>query len=140
MKLDRRRFLIGSAVAAIAASAKGTLPLAESREHNSPQVSGNPLKIPPVISGGTLNVAPANTQVMTGAATRVLAINNTFPAPTIRVRKGDTFNAHIVNNLTDDVVLHWHGQHVPAIMDGHPKYAIAPGASTDITFPVVNRA
>ncbi|HYM19556.1 MAG TPA: multicopper oxidase domain-containing protein [Candidatus Kapabacteria bacterium] len=137
MRLSRRRFLTGSAVAALAVAAGKKLPL---KNKHSALVSGNPLLIPSEISGGNLTIATATAQIFSGSNTNILSINGSYPAPTIRIKKSQTFSAHILNNLADDLVLHWHGQHVPAVMDGHPKYAIKSGQSADITFPVINRA
>jgi FtsP/CotA-like multicopper oxidase with cupredoxin domain len=69
----------------------------------------------------------------------VLSINNTFPgstfpAPTIKLKKGDTFKALVTNNLNEPTVLHWHGIRAPSDMDGHPKYAIAPGGTYDVHY------
>lgn len=32
-----------------------------------------------------------------------------------------------INDLPESTIIHWHGLHVPEDMDGHPRFAIAPG-------------
>jgi FtsP/CotA-like multicopper oxidase with cupredoxin domain len=44
------------------------------------------------------------------------------------------------NELPDPTIIHWHGLKIPEEMDGHPRYAIAPGKSYDYDFQVINRA
>lgn len=40
----------------------------------------------------------------------VMAINGTFPGPTIEATAGDTVNITLTNHLhTEGVVIHWHG-------------------------------
>ncbi len=135
--ITRRNFILTSAAALAAVALDKTTVHAS----NTPvTASGNSLKIPAEIPGGTLAIGNNSTQLFEGNPTNILSINTTYPAPTIRVKKGDSFSAHILNNLSDDVVLHWHGLHVPASMDGHPMNAIKSGMTADITYPIINRA
>lgn len=111
-----------------------------SKSHGERPLSMNPLKIPPVISGGTLTMASGSVAIFSGVDTNLLLVNNSFPAPTIKLNKGDTFSATIQNNLTAASVLHWHGIHSPANMSGHPKDAVDAGASYSVNFPIIQRA
>lgn len=135
--ITRRNFILTSAAALATVALDKTTLLAS----NTPvAASGNPLRIPSEIPGGTLAIGSSSTQLFDGNPTNILSINATYPAPTIRIKKGDNLSAHILNNMSDDVVLHWHGLHVPALMDGHPMNAIKSGASADINYTVINRA
>src|SRR5436190_8277587 len=98
------------------------------------------LRIPPVISGGSLHLTPANFNIYPGSATSMLLINDSFPAPTIKIKRGETFSATIFNDLQEESVLHWHGIHAPAGMSGHPKDAVDAGKSYSVSFPIVQRA
>lgn len=102
--------------------------------------SGNPLRFPPAYSGTTLTAAVTQQSVFSGAPTEVWTFNESYPAPTIRVRRGDTFSTRLINNLPDETIIHWHGLVVPHEMDGHPRNAIAPGASFDYSFKINQRA
>ena len=139
--MKRRSFIKGITQAGIIAAASPNLGslFAKSLEKLSPP-SYNELRIPKVISGGNLTVTSTTYQIYAGTDSNVLSINNTFPAPTIKLKKGDTFSAKIINNLSEKTNIHWHGIHDPATMDGHPKYPIAAGTSFDVTYPITQRA
>ena len=63
----------------------------------------------------------------------------TFQNPIIRVKRGSQFKARLQNGLKEPTIIHWHGLHVPGVMDGHPRTTIAPGAYYDYEFTVANR-
>ena len=63
-----------------------------------------------------------------------------FQNPIIRIKRGNQFNARLQNDLHDPTIIHWHGLHLPGIMDGHPRTTIAAGAHYDYAFPVTNRS
>ena len=62
-----------------------------------------------------------------------------FQNPILRIESGARFTASLDNALTEPTIIHWHGLHTPAQMDGHPKDTIAPGARFDYDFTVRNR-
>ncbi len=105
------------------------------------ELTGNPLRFPPVFTnGGTMTVASSNVAVWPGTTTQVTAINGSYPCPTVRVQRGSVFSAHVVNQLSEDATVHWHGLIAPEAMDGRPKDPILPGGSFTYTFPIVQRA
>ena len=105
------------------------------------ELTGNPLRFPPVFTnGGTMILSTANVIVWPGTTTQVIAINGSYPCPTVRVQRGATFSATLVNQLAEPATAHWHGLIVPENMDGHPKDPVAPGSSYTYSFPVVQRA
>ena len=59
--------------------------------------------------------------------------------PILRIRSGHRFNARLQNDLAEPTTIHWHGLHVPGLMDGHPRSTIAAGAHFDYDFAVPNR-
>lgn len=63
-----------------------------------------------------------------------------FVNPIIRIRKGQRFNARLDNHLDQPNIIHWHGLHVPANMDGQPRATLEPGGRFDYTYEVTNRA
>ena len=102
---------------------------------------GNSLRFPPPFTnGGTMILEQSNFQVWPSQNTQIIGINNSYPGPTVRINKGETFTAHFLNSFTEDATIHWHGLSVPELMDGHPKDAVHPGNSKTYTFPVINRA
>jgi FtsP/CotA-like multicopper oxidase with cupredoxin domain len=60
--------------------------------------------------------------------------------PIIRARNRQKVRIHFVNRLPEDSIVHWHGLHLPQKMDGHPMYAIRPGARFVYEFQLDNRA
>jgi FtsP/CotA-like multicopper oxidase with cupredoxin domain len=143
--ISRRTFIKGAAGMGVAAIA---VPEILSAIGNKPKIPGidplsitpQPLRIPPVITGGDLNMAPGSFAVFPNAMTNLLMVNNEFPAPTIKLKFGDTFAATIHNNLTVDSVLHWHGVTAPAAMGGHPANVVPAGSSYAVNFPIVQRS
>lgn len=104
------------------------------------ELTGNPLRFPPVFTnGGTMTLATSNVNVWPGQNTQVLAINSSYPGPSVVIQRGSNFTANFINNHTEPATIHWHGINAPELMDGHPKDAIAPGGSYTYTFPVINR-
>ena len=62
-----------------------------------------------------------------------------YQNPIIRIKRGSQFNARLQNGLSEPTIIHWHGLHVPGVMDGHPGTTIAAGARYDYAFTVTNR-
>ena len=62
-----------------------------------------------------------------------------YQNPILRIEKGARFTASLDNALTEPTIIHWHGLHTPAKMDGHPSDTIGPGARYDYDFTVRNR-
>ncbi|MEO5669892.1 MAG: multicopper oxidase domain-containing protein [Ramlibacter sp.] len=114
----------------------------------------------PVEPGGVdvhieLEAVPDQVAVLPGAPTRVWryrgrllrgevgaleASAGTYLGPIIRVRRGQRVRIDLVNRLPEPTIIHWHGLHVPEAIDGHPRFAIAPGERYVYEFTVVNRA
>jgi blue copper oxidase len=62
-----------------------------------------------------------------------------YQNPILRIESGARFSASLDNALTEPTIIHWHGLHTPAKMDGHPRDTIGPGARYDYDFTVRNR-
>jgi blue copper oxidase len=141
--MKRRDFLCWSfstiaftAATSVTLSACKTPPEATSADVNAPQA----LKLPTIVTGGTLTATYGSAQVRPGPLTSVLMINGNALAPTVKVQTGDAFNATFQNGLGEPSIIHWHGLSLPAEMDGHPKYAVASGQSYNYSFPIIQRA
>ena len=103
----------------------------------------NALFIPPTITGTTFNLSLATStkQFKTGAITNTYGYNgNSFWGPTLIMNKGDNVQMNVTNTLSDTTTVHWHGFHIPAIMDGGPHQKIAPGTTWSPFFQVKNNA
>ena len=62
-----------------------------------------------------------------------------YQNPILRIESGARFSASLDNALAEPTIIHWHGLHVPAVMDGHPSTVIAPGGRYDYDFTVRDR-
>ena len=102
----------------------------------------NPLNIPPALSGSnfTLTAAADSTQFYPGIYTSTYGYNGSFLGPTLMMNKDDSAHIQINNNLAESTTVHWHGMHVPALMDGGPQMVIPAGGQSQVDFKVMNDA
>lgn len=105
--------------------------------------SYNDLWIPDTLSGTNfnLNIKDTFAQIVnTGNQTITGAINGKFWGPTLFINKGDVVHMNVKNGLNDSTTLHWHGMHLPAVMDGGPHQVIPPGTTWQPYWEVKNDA
>jgi len=103
----------------------------------------------------SLTAAPAQVQIFPGEPTTVwtykgqvtkgnpdslVNLDQSYLGPIIRTRKNRKIRIHFKNNLPAESIIHWHGLHVPAEMDGHPMYVIPSGKTFTYDFEILNRA
>ncbi len=102
----------------------------------------NPLHIPDTLSGTTFDLSVKDTfkQFLTGNQTITGGINGDFWGPTLIFRQGDTVHMNVHSYLNDTTTLHWHGMHLPAVMDGGPHQVIPPGTVWQPYWKVTNKA
>lgn len=104
----------------------------------------NNLWIPDTISGTNFNLALKDTFTQlrpTGNQTITGGINQSpFWGPTLIMNKGDVVHMNVQNLLNDSSTLHWHGMHLPAVMDGGPHQVIPPGTVWQPYWTVTNPA
>lgn len=99
--------------------------------------------IPDTMSGTTfnLNIKDTFAQIVpTGNQTITGGINGKFWGPTLFINKGDTVHMNVRSYLNDSTTLHWHGMHLPAVMDGGPHQIIPPGTIWQPYWKVTNNA
>jgi blue copper oxidase len=109
----------------------------------SAEAQYNTLWIPDTLSGTTFNLTVKDTfrQLLPGQQTVVGTINNQRTwGPTLIWNKGDSIILNVTNSLQDTTTLHWHGIHLPAVMDGGPHQTIPPGAAWHPSFRLKNNA
>jgi CopA family copper-resistance protein len=76
---------------------------------------------PPVLTGSEFDlVIDVATLYIGGRLQRAITINGSIPAPTLRVREGDTLTIRVHNRLKETTSIHWHGILLPYTMDGVP--------------------
>jgi len=154
--MNRRHFLTWMGLGTLAGMAGERASFAERYERISPGrflPSAQSSFVPDVDLA--LRAAPGDVQTLSGARTRVWSydgrvitgppetlqrIPGSYLGPTIRVRTGQKVRIRFTNELSEQTIVHWHGLHVPAPMDGHPRSMVAPGQSYVYEFEVINRA
>jgi len=103
----------------------------------------NNMWIPDTLSGTTfnLNIKDTFAQIVnSGNQTITGGINGKFWGPTLFFNKGDVVHMNVKNGLNDSTTLHWHGMHLPAVMDGGPHQIIPPGTTWQPYWEVKNEA
>lgn len=103
----------------------------------------NPLWIPDTLHGPTFNLTIKDTLkqiVSTGNQTITGGINGDYWGPTLIFNKGETVHLNVLNKLNDSTTIHWHGMHLPAVMDGGPHQVIPPGTLWQPYWKVTNNA
>lgn len=94
----------------------------------------------PILAGKPTQVQQYTANLLKGPDGSLVEIPNSYLGPLIHLQKGQKVRVHLHNKLAEPTITHWHGLHVPAEMDGHPRYAIAPGQTFVYEFEVLNRA
>ena len=79
-------------------------------------------------------------ELLQGDAGTLQPVPDSYLGPTLRLRRGQKVRIHFTNELPEESIIHWHGLHVPANMDGHPQYAVGGGQTYVYEFEVRNRA
>ena len=102
----------------------------------------NPLAIPPALDVDTfqLEVGQHQHQFYPGITTTTFGVNGPYLGPTLIMHQGDTARFRVSNQLPQLTNMHWHGMHVPGIVDGGPPREILTGEFWDLKYEVVNPA
>lgn len=103
----------------------------------------NTLWIPDTLNGTNFNLTVKDTfqQILPGQQTVVGTINNQRTwGPTLIWNKGDSIALHVTNKMQDTTTIHWHGIHLPAVMDGGPHQTIPPNTTWHPSFRLKNNA
>ena len=141
MSTDRRRFLLRSAGATLAAAAVAPhalagLPELATRDtpdtapphhppggpHYNPVVTLNGWTLPWRMNAGVkefhLVAEPVLREMTPGFTAHLWGYNGQSPGPTIEVVEGDRVRLFVTNRLPERTSVHWHGQRLPNGMDG----------------------
>jgi len=79
-------------------------------------------------------------ELLDGPDATVSGMRAGYLGPTIRLRRGQRVRAELINDLPEDTTVHWHGLHVPPVVDGQPRHPIRPGETRTVAFDVADRA
>lgn len=92
----------------------------------------------------TLKAQPKTFPILGGKSSPFLVYDTSdagksYQTPIFRIKSGSRFNATLQNGLNEPTIIHWHGLHLPANMDGQPRDSIAPDRNFPYAFAVPNR-
>ncbi|MFV2063825.1 MAG: multicopper oxidase family protein [Chloroflexota bacterium] len=151
--MTRRRFLAVSAAGTAVVLGGGYLVRNGLSDGNPAStatdvISGQPLPIPDLLSGTELDgkrvydltMAQGSMEYVPGKTTATFAYNGSILGPTMLMRKGDEVVINVTNNLGEPSTTHWHGIHLPAMMDGGPHQVIADGETWQARYTIMNEA
>jgi suppressor of ftsI len=62
-----------------------------------------------------------------GRPTDTWGVNGDYLGPTLRAERGEQVAVRVTNGVGEATTLHWHGMHLPPVMDGGPHQMIEPG-------------
>jgi FtsP/CotA-like multicopper oxidase with cupredoxin domain len=66
----------------------------------------------------TLRIAPISLEIGPGKTIQTTAYNGSVPGPILRLREGKPVTVDVFNETDIPEVVHWHGQFLPAAVDG----------------------
>jgi len=83
----------------------------------------------PIFPGEPTQVWQYQAIVHRGSQDRVIKLPRSYLGPIIKAWQGEKIRIRFTNSIPEESIIHWHGLHVPAIMDGHPRHVIPQGQS-----------
>jgi len=93
-----------------------------------------------ILPGQPTRVQQYFAKLVKGPANTLTEIPGSYLGPVLRFEKGQKIRINLSSELDEPTITHWHGLHVPALMDGHPLYAIDKGQTFVYEFEMLNRA
>ncbi len=148
-QLSRRGFLLGAAAAAAPWRAYGEGHAMGRIAPNRASESFNPdVEIElvckrdqaQILSGKPTKVWRYAGNLIKGPPNALTVSPESYLGPLMRFVKGQKIRIRLRNDLPEETIAHWHGLHVPMLMDGHPMAAIDPGETYVYEFEMRNRA
>ncbi|GHD36281.1 copper oxidase [Psychrobacter glaciei] len=77
--------------------------------------------IVPILTGKEFDLYVSKKPIIVdGKSSTATLINDSLPAPTLKMREGDTVVIRVHNQMNESTSIHWHGLLVPFEMDGVP--------------------
>jgi FtsP/CotA-like multicopper oxidase with cupredoxin domain len=111
---SRREFLkTGVAAGALLLSSKAAVPHGE-----APAQSSEPASSKSGSADYTLHIKASPVEIAPNRIISVTTYNGQFPGPLLRFKEGQQVTVDIVNDTDTPEQLHWHGQKIPAEVDG----------------------
>lgn len=93
----------------------------------------------PILLGANTRVLKYSARLLRGPANTIKTLPS-YLGPILHFEQGQKVRIFFYNQIAAPCITHWHGMHVPQIMDGHPMYAINHGEQYVYEFEVNNPA
>ena len=93
-----------------------------------------------ILPGRATQVQHYEGRLIKGPENTLTTLPGSYLGPLMRFRQGQKVRINLRNELPEPTITHWHGLNVPALMDGHPVYAISQGETFVYEFEIRNRA
>lgn len=150
-QINRRQFLryLGFGAASIAGSKFLSACSAFINPPPTPVFDGDPdVEIRLTAKPGQQQILPGSptmvwryqAEVLKGPAESIHTVPDSYLGPIFNLRKGTNLRVHLMNEIPQETIVHWHGLHVPDQADGHPRFVIENGGSYVYNFTVMDRA
>lgn len=125
--LTRRTFVAAAAFAG--AGFRSDISFGQNRHQPTPLPI--PQLIDPRANDGrlSLSIGPGTHAFLPGKPVRSFGYSAPVLGPAIRLRRGDTTQVSVENELEVPTTVHWHGLLIPGAVDGGPHNVIRPGAT-----------
>lgn len=131
--LNRRKFLSGAGIVAGSAMIAPAWAGAEFKSDYNPAA-----KETQILTGNEFDLYVRKMPVViNGRNTTATLINDSLPAPTLKMKEGETVTIRVHNEMDETTSIHWHGLIVPYEMDGVPGISfdgIPPKSTFTYTF------
>ena len=131
--LNRRKFLSGAGIVAGSAMIAPAWAGAEFKSDYNPAA-----KETQILTGNEFDLYVRKMPVVIdGRNTTATLINDSLPAPTLKMKEGETVTIRVHNEMEETTSIHWHGLIVPYEMDGVPGISfdgIPPKSTFTYTF------
>ena len=143
--MTRRTFFKGAVLATAAAATAGSLSACSDQPTpRGADAEARPLPIPPLYEGTLdgnvrrfeLTAQEGEYEIIPGTKTKTWGFNGPWLGPTLYMRRGETIDMTVHNELPEATVVHWHGLHLPAAADGGPALMFDPGETWTPTWTV----
>ena len=120
----------------------------EKNSRASNVIPSQPLPIPQLLTGKEINgqrvydlpMQQGSMVFVPGKKTMTWGYNGNILGPTMLMNKGDDVVINVTNKLGEPTTTHWHGLHLPAVMDGGPHQRIENGDTWQARFTIMNEA
>ena len=134
-RAPRKRRQLAVGIALLAAVAAVAVAWSGAGVSNGPVAFERELRIPPLLEPTTdsagrkvfeLRPQKGTSELIAGKRTTTWGFNGAHLGPTLRAQRGDLVQMRVVNGLSVETTVHWHGMHLPAKADGGPHQPIMP--------------